>query len=485
MTLSNRSNLFAVILAGGSGTRFWPLSRESHPKQMLQIIGEGSLLCQTIKRLEGLVLPENIYIITTKDLTQDIHFHIQDLGGIAGQIKIISEPVGRNTAPAIGLASALLNRLDPDSSMIVLPADHLIKNVETFHTALRSGLSAAQEGYLVTLGIKPRKPETAYGYIKKGDPLGEVEKGLFRVSRFVEKPDLEKARFYVEEGDYYWNAGIFIWKTGKLLSEIERHLPSLSSALKKMQSLFSEKAGDLSADNLELAEIYSSLESVSIDYGVLEKSREVVMVPSHFDWSDLGNWTALDEVFEKDGAGNIFRGNTIDFGSQDSIVFGGERVVATIGLKDMVLVDTPDATLVSSKERVQEVRKVVEKLKKEKREEYLLHRTVFRPWGSYTVLEKGPGYKIKRIVVKPGTKLSLQVHHHRSEHWVVISGTAKVTRANETYFVHPHESTYIPISTKHRLENGGHIPLQIIEIQNGEYLEEDDIERFDDDYNRR
>ncbi len=485
MALSQSSKLYAVILAGGSGTRFWPLSRETYPKQMLQIMGEDSLLRQTIKRLDGFVLPENIYIITTRDLAQDIHFHIEPLGRIANKIKIVPEPIGRNTAPAIGLAAVALKKTSPDSVMIVLPADHLIKDLEKFYEAIQTGLIGAEKGFLVTLGIKPHKPETAYGYMRKGNPLKEIDQNLFLVKQFVEKPDPKTAESYLKQGDYYWNCGIFIWKTSKILSEIEKHLPSLSLALKEIEPFFSGETKGPWAEASKVADIYSSVESISIDYGVMEKSDDVAMVPSDFQWSDLGNWTALDEIFEKDAAGNIVRGNAIDFGSQNSIIFGGERVVATIGLKEMIVVDTPDATLVSSKKGVQEVRRVVEKLRKENREEYALPRTVSRPWGSYTVLEKGPGYKIKRILIKPGSKLSLQVHRHRSEHWVVISGTAKVTKENDVYYIHPHESTYIPISTKHRLENPGLIPLQIIEIQNGEYLEEDDIERLDDDYNRK
>lgn len=483
----NQTNFYAVILAGGSGTRFWPLSRETYPKQMLQMIGEDSLLRQTIKRLDGFIPPENIYIITTKDLTQDIHFHLQDLS-ISNKMKIIQEPIGRNTAPAIGLAAIYLQRISPDSIMIVMPADHFIRNIEKFYEALKIGLIGAENGYLVTLGIRPDHPETGYGYLKVDSTSRTGVEGLFKVERFVEKPDLETAKTYLSHGDYFWNSGIFIWKTSRILSEIENHLPTLYKGLMEVEALLFQpdqtdrRNGRDRQDRFY--DHYSRIENISIDYGVMEKSDKVAAVPSNFEWSDLGNWTALDEIFEKDADGNILKGNAIDLGSQNSIIIGGERLVATIGLKEMVVVDTPDATLVSSKERAQEVKKVVERLKRENREEYSLHRTVLRPWGSYTVLEKGPGYKIKRIFLKPQGKLSLQTHRHRSEHWVVVSGTAKVTREDDVYYVHPHESTFIPISTKHRLENPGLIPLQIIEIQNGEYLEEDDIERLDDEYHR-
>ncbi len=319
--------------------------------------------------------------------------------------------------------------------------------------------------------------------------------GFLKVDRFFEKPDIEAARTYFSDDSYFWNSGIFVWKTSQILSEIRNHLPALYQTLKKIESLLftTEKpsipqslpvreAGAI--PNPQWSMLYTNLESISIDYGVMERSQNVLVVPATFQWSDLGSWAALDEIIEKDKTGNILKGNTIDIGSQNSTVFASGRLIATIGLKEMVVVDTADATLVSPKERVQEVRKVVETLKRDNREEHLIHKTVERPWGSYTVLEKGDRYKIKRVVLKPKAKLSLQLHRRRSEHWVVVAGTAKVTRENETYFVRTNESTYIPIDARHRLENPGEIPLQIIEVQNGDYLEEDDIERFEDDYGR-
>jgi mannose-1-phosphate guanylyltransferase/mannose-6-phosphate isomerase len=310
-------------------------------------------------------------------------------------------------------------------------------------------------------------------------------KSLCKVECFVEKPNLETAKKYLSNGSYYWNSGIFIWKTSKILSEIERYLPDLYKGLKEIGSLlFEPDQPNKPKEPNKLNELYSHLEPISIDYGIMERSQDVLMVPATFRWSDLGSWGALDEIIEKDNEGNILKGNTIDIGSQNSTVYGGERLIATIGLKDMVVVDTPDATLVTPKDRVQEVRKIVEVLKRNSREEHLLHKTVERPWGSYTVLEKGQGYKIKRVVLKPGAKLSLQLHRKRSEHWVVVAGSARVTKENDTYLVRTNESTYIPVNTKHRLENPGEVLLQIIEVQNGEYLEEDDIERFDDAYGR-
>jgi len=485
------NNLHAIILAGGSGTRFWPLSRETCPKQMLKIVGEDTLIRQTVKRMDGFVPPENIWIVTTEDMAQDIKFHLETLGPLAKQIRFIKEPVGRNTAPAIGLAAVYLNHLHPESVMIVMPSDHAIPDPKEFLTDLELAVEGAKKDYLVAFGIKPSRPETGYGYIKVDQTSHIKLRGFLKVECFVEKPDLETAKKYLSDGDHFWNSGIFVWKTSKILSEIERHLPNLYRALKDIETIIFQQPEPNKFSiphstfrNPQLSTLYANLKPVSIDYGIMERSQDVLMVPAIFEWSDLGSWTALDEVIEKDSAGNIRRGNSIDIGSQNSIVFAGERLVATIGLKDMVMVDTPDATLVMPKERVQEVRKIVETLRQNGREEHLLHKTVERPWGNYTVLEKGNGYKIKRVVLKPGAKLSLQLHRRRSEHWVVVSGVAKVTRESETYLVQNNESTYIPINTKHRLENPGEELLQIIEVQNGDYVEEDDIERFSDDYGR-
>jgi len=486
---------------------------------MLQIVGEDTLLRQTIKRINGFVPPKNIWIVTTEGKAQDIRSHIDSLGTFTKDIQFIKEPLGRNTAPAIGLTAIYLHHLSPESLMIVMPSDHAIPDTENFLSDLRLAIQGAMENHLVTFGIKPTRPETGYGYIKVAEGLkgkGErskvsSEKGFLPVEKFVEKPDLQTAKKYLSDGNYFWNSGIFIWKTSKILSEIKTHLPSLYRILKEIESLLFEPEGrdrpdkdfelsalsfDRSASKIpqsaidnpnvpnRLKALYSSLDSTSIDYGIMERSRNTLMVPATFQWSDLGSWAALDEVIEKDDAGNILRGNTIDFGSQNSTIFAGERLIATIGLRDMVVVDTPDATLVTPKEKVQEVRKIVEVLRQNGREEHLLHKTVERPWGSYTVLEKGQGYKIKRVVLKPKAKLSLQLHKRRSEHWVVVEGIAKVTREDETYLVHSNKSTYIPMLTKHRLENPGEELLQIIEVQNGEYLEEDDIVRFSDDYGR-
>ncbi len=485
------NDVHAVVLAGGSGTRFWPLSREMHPKQMLQIVGEDTLLRQTIKRTQGFVPPENIWVVTTEGKAQDIKFHIGSLGPITKGVQFIKEPVGKNTAPAIGLAAIYLGHLFPQSVMIVMPSDHSIPDREKFLSDLELAIQGAKENRLVTFGIKPCRPEIGYGYIKIDSGSKTGLKDLFKVERFVEKPDLETAKKYLSDGTYFWNSGIFVWKTSKILSEFQKHLPSLYRTLKEIESILFQldKPKELNELNKlnkpnTLNELYSHLDPISIDYGVMERSRDVLMVASSFQWSDLGSWNALDEIIEKDNWGNILKGNIIDIGSRNSTIFGSDRLVATIGLNNMVVVDTPDATLITPKERVQEVRKIVEVLRKNGREEQLLHKTVERPWGSYTVLEKGNGYKIKRVVLNPGAKLSLQLHRRRSEHWVVVSGIANVTRDDETYVVQTNESTFIPKNIKHRLENPGEVILQIIEVQNGDYVEEDDIERFDDVYGR-
>jgi mannose-1-phosphate guanylyltransferase/mannose-6-phosphate isomerase len=496
--------IFAVVLAGGAGVRFWPYSREMWPKQLLDIVGEDSLLRQTIRRLDDFIPSENILIVTTEKLAQDIKFHLEPLGPSAKKIQFIKEPVGRNTAPAIGLAAISLHRFHPESVMVVMPSDHAIREKEEFQSDLRLAIEGAKAGCLVTFGIKPNRPATGYGYLKRRDLPDLDTKGLFRVERFVEKPDFETAKKYLSDGGYFWNSGIFVWKTRTILSEIERQLPSLYKTLKEMESMFFEpdqpdtrdkpkkldkrerpEKRDTSESRSALcAKLYAKIDPVSVDYGIMERCGNVLMAPASFQWSDLGSWTALDEVLPKDGAGNIIKGNTIDIGSQNSTLLADERIVATIGLKDMVVVDTPDATLVTTKGRDQEVREIVERLKKSGREEHLLHRRVEKPWGSYTVLEKGPGYKIKRVVLKPKGRLSLQLHRRRSEHWVVILGVAKVTKEGQIFSVRSNESTYIPMNTRHRLENPGEEVLQIIEVQNGDYLEEDDIERFEDDYGR-
>lgn len=472
--------MYAVIMAGGSGTRFWPLSREKMPKQLLKIGGEDTLIRETVGRVLPLVGAKDIFIVTNQSLAESINYQLSSKFGGSWDDNFILEPEAKNTAPALGLAALHLERVDPESVMVVLAADHFIRNTDDFLDLIRKAVEAARYSYLVTLGIKPYRPETGYGYIKSGEKCRESGiDGVSRVEAFVEKPDLDTAKEYLKKGNYYWNSGIFIWKTRTLLAEIEKYQPSLHKGLCEIRkNIGTDKEAEV------IKEVFKKFDSISIDYAVMEKTDRAAIIPADIGWSDVGSWTALDDVSERDASGNVISGNVIDIGSRDSIVYAEKRLVATIGLKDAVVVDTPDATLVCSKDRAQDVKKVVDELKKRKSEEHLTHRTVYRPWGSYTILEDGDHYKIKRLEINPGAKLSHQLHHHRSEHWVVVAGTARVSNGDKEYDVHPNESTYIPMSTKHRLENRGRIPLQIIEVQNGEYLEEDDIVRFDDDYNR-
>lgn len=467
-------------MAGGSGTRFWPLSREAMTKQLLRIDGGESLIQQTIKRVRPLIPSDHIHIVTNKSQSEQIKYQVAELG----KDNFIIEPAAKNTAAAVGLAAVYLNYQNPDSVMGILPADHVVKNKEQFLETMKCAFAAAVEGQLVTIGIKPLRPETGYGYIHAGEPLNPpippLEKTeIFHVDRFTEKPDIETAKTYVADGHYFWNSGMFVWKTSVILDEIERHMPLLGAGLKEIKSAIGS-----SDESSVVSKVFAGLESVSIDYGIMEKSDKVVVIPADLGWSDVGSWTALDDISTKDARGNVIAGNVVDVESRDSIIYASNRLVATVGLNDMVVVDTEDATLVCHKDKAQDVKKIVEELRRRGAEEHLTHRTAIRPWGSYTLLEKGDRFKIKRIVVNPGARLSFQMHYHRSEHWVVVSGTAKVIRGEDEFFVNPNESTYIPMEAKHRLENPGRIPLQIIEVQNGEYLEEDDIVRLDDVYGR-
>jgi len=470
---SKVGGFYAAILAGGIGSRFWPLSRETTPKQLLKVVGEESLLKMTLARLGPMIPASKVVIVTNERQAELIRLHLSYEGRRMSPGYVV-EPFGRNTAPAIGLAALELYSRDPEAVMAVLPADHIIGDHTGFREALSAACEAAQEGRLVTFGIVPTSPETGYGYIKATGRAIKKFNGLrlLKVERFVEKPDVRKARRYVKQGGYFWNSGIFVWKAVRILEEIEAHLPRVFKGLCEIRA------------GAPVERAYKKMESISIDHGILERASDVVVIPVDFEWSDVGSWNSIDGVFKADSDGNIIKGRVVDIESRGSIILGCERVVATIGLKDMVLVDTPDATLVCPKDRAQEVKDLVGILKKRGYAEHELHLTVQRPWGTYTLLEQGDGYKIKRIRVEAGRRLSLQMHKKRSEHWVVISGTARVQRGEEVVDVGVNQSTYIPRGVKHRLENPGRRPLEIIEVQNGEYVEEDDIVRFDDDFER-
>ncbi len=471
--------MFAVILAGGSGTRFWPLSREKTPKQLLRVFGDSTMIQQTVARLDSCVPAENIYVVTGRKYAYDVKCQVTEICK-SEKFKILVEPKGRNTAPAVGLAAVHIKKRSPQAVMAVMPSDHIILKKDEFTKALKKAEETALKGYLTTIGVVPDRPETGYGYVRKGAVLGRT-KGIqsYAVERFVEKPDHKLAADYVQSGDYLWNSGIFVWRVSDILREIKKQLPDLYQGLAEIEKAIGKKN-----EHEVLDKVFDGLESVSIDYGIMEKAEKVAVVPADMRWNDVGSWRALDDIAEKDEAGNVITGNVVDIGSKNSIIYAGKRLVATVGLENTVVVDTPDATLICNKNNTQDVRKVVDELKKHGADELLEHTTVQRPWGSYTVLEFGSRYKIKRIVVKPGEKLSYQLHHHRSEHWVVVSGTARVTIGDKTFNVHPNESTYVPISTKHRLENPGKVALHLIEVQNGDYIEEDDIVRFDDMYGR-
>lgn len=476
-----QSSLFVVILAGGSGTRFWPLSRHLYPKQLLRILGDETMIQQTMRRVLGSVTPDRVLISTNPQQAESIRVQLSDWKD-ALQQNFVIEPEGRNTAPAIGLVALEVVRRDPNGIMVVLPADHVVKREPRFHAAVALGAKLAAAGHLVTFGITPIRPETGYGYIQPNQKRTLARQGKLTghpVARFVEKPNAAKAAQYLKAGHFYWNSGMFVWRAATILEEIQRHQPALGAGLAKIKGLL--EAG---ASRQEIDERYRTLPSVSIDNGVMERSSRAAMIPVDFQWSDVGNWSSIDEVAAHDKKGNVVSGKVVDLDSQNSILFADRRVVATIGLTDMVVVDTPDATLVCPKDRSQDVKKIVEILKKQGAPEHLEHLTVFRPWGSYTVLEEGPGYKVKRVTVHPGGRLSLQMHHKRSEHWVVIAGTARVTRGDEVLDLRVGESTAIPVETRHRLENPGREILHIIEVQNGPYLGEDDIVRFQDDYGR-
>ena len=468
-------NLYAVILAGGVGSRFWPFSRVTAPKQVLNVVGDESLLHATISRLSPLVKPHDVTIVTSSAQAEVIGTHLLGDKGTSA-INYIVEPVGKNTAPAIGIAAAELYKKDPDAIMAVLPSDHLISSPQKFKQSLKAAAAVASEGYLVTFGVKPTHPETGYGYIKAKNKVlkkvGTIKS--FSVDRFVEKPNQSTAQKYLKSGSYYWNSGMFLWKASVILEEFKKHLPDTYKHL----------IAYMKDGNIKKA--YKNIKPISIDYGIMEKSSKVAMLEANFPWSDMGSWTSLYDLLDKDKQGNIIKGRAVDVGSKNTLVLSSDRVVGTIGLEDMIVIDTPDATLVCPAERAQDVRFIVDELKNRGYSEYEYHRTVERPWGSYTVLEEGVGYKVKKIIVKPGHRLSLQSHNKRSEHWTVISGTAKVTVGTKTKTVKSNQSIDIPLKAKHRLANPSkNKVLEIIEVQNGKYLGEDDIQRYEDDYGFR
>jgi mannose-1-phosphate guanylyltransferase / mannose-6-phosphate isomerase len=465
-----------VVLSGGSGTRLWPLSRELYPKQLLPLVGEHTMLQETLRRLAGLDTAPPV-VVCNESHRFLVAEQLRVLG--AKPKAIILEPVGRNTAPAIALAA--LNAA-PDALLLVLPADHVIRDVKAFQAAIHTAVPAAMAGKLVTFGIVPTAPETGYGYIRQGvTASGEPGvTGVFPIAAFIEKPDLPKAQQFLRDGGYLWNSGMFLFKAGRYVEELERHAPDIAQSARAALAAAQPDLDFVRVDQ----KAFEACRSDSIDYAVMEKTRDAAVVPMDAGWSDVGSWSALHEALPADEQGNVMKGDVLAEDSSGCYLYAENRLVSVVGLKDHVVVETKDAILVAPKDRVQDVKKLVARLKAEGRYEHSLHREVFRPWGSYDSIDNGHRFQVKRLSIKPGAQLSLQLHHHRAEHWIVVSGTARITCGEKVFLLEENQSTYIPVGEKHRIENPGKIPLHIIEVQSGSYLGEDDIVRFEDRYGR-
>lgn len=465
------NKLQPVILAGGTGSRLWPLSRELYPKQLLQLTNDVSLLQTTLLRVSQLPGALPPIIVVGEEHRFITRTQIDELA-IFDDYTILLEPVGRNTAPAI-CAAAEYCQQEEETVLLVLPADHIVLYQDKFADVVRQAMDLASDGFVVTFGIKPTNPETGYGYIERGEGS--------KIVSFKEKPDLALAEKYLEDGNYFWNSGMFAFSIKTFKAEMQEFAPEIVSCMAEAVA-----EGEVDDRFFRLAKsAMSRCASDSIDYTLMEKTSNGAVVAADLGWSDIGSWRALWDVLDKDDRGNVVRGNVILKDTSNCLVRAENMLVATIGMEDTLVVETTDALLVAPLSRSEDVKKVVAQLKTEKRKEFILHRTVYRPWGSYTVLEEQPRFQIKRITVSPGAKLSLQMHHHRHEHWVIVTGTAMVTNGDEEIMLHENQSTYIPAGTKHRLENPGVIALELIEVQNGSYLGEDDIVRFDDVYGRQ
>ena len=466
--------MIPVILSGGSGTRLWPLSRSQYPKQFLPLVTDNSMLQETLARLEGLADLDPPIVVCNEEHRFMVAEQLreQDIQAQA----ILLEPVGRNTAPAVAMAALAAD--SPDQLLLVLAADHVITDTDAFHQAVNRAAAAALRGRLVTFGIVPGAAETGYGYIRRGEKRDSD--GAYPVDAFVEKPDRQSASEYVARDDYYWNSGMFVFSAGRYLEELGRYRPDILSACRA-----AHQGAEVSPDFVRLQrQAFSDCPADSIDYAVMEKTGQAVVVPLDAGWSDVGSWSALWEVAHKDDQGNSMKGDVLSVDCENSYIQSENKLVAVVGLSEMVVVETDDAVMVSPKSRVQEVKRIVDQLKEAGRSESELHRKVYRPWGFYDSIDLGERHQAKRIVVNPGAKLSLQMHHHRAEHWIVVKGTASVTRGEEVLLLSENQSTYIPIGTTHSLENPGVIPLEMVEVQTGSYLGEDDIVRFEDRYGR-
>ena len=480
------NTLIPIILSGGSGTRLWPLSREKFPKQLLSLINEDSLLQATVRRMdgfEGIKLKPPIIVCN-----EEYRFVIaEQLRVMHRKGTILLEPIGRNTAPALTLAALAAMREGGDPILLMMPSDHVIMDIESFQAAVLKGMSQAMDGNIVTFGITPDAPETGYGYIQSGELVGHDE-AIFHIARFVEKPDLSTAQAYLDAGIYLWNSGLFMMRASVWLSAIGKCRADILTACQIAWDQGSVDGEFLRVDK----NAFEQCPGDSIDYAVMERlstnNSELptgVVIPLSADWSDIGVWDSLWQVLPKDHAGNVSKGDVLLNDCRDTLVISESRLVACVGIENMIVVETADAILFVHKDKTQDVKLIVDSLKHQGRSEGQLHRKVFRPWGWYDGIDFGERFQVKRIVVKPGATLSLQMHHHRAEHWVVVRGTARVTRNEEIYLVSENESTYIPLGTSHRLENPGCVPLEMIEIQSGSYLGEDDIVRFEDIYGRK
>ena len=471
--LADRHMIYPVVLSGGSGTRLWPLSREALPKQLLPLHGERTMIQDTVLRAS---LPEAAapLILCGEGHRFIIAEQMQAIG--VKPRAIVLEPMGRNTAPAAAIAALLTQEIDPEAVVLLLPSDHVVKDVAAFHAAVANAVEAAREGYIVTFGITPEGPETGYGYIQLGESLGNA----YRVKRFAEKPAAAKAAEYLAAGDYCWNSGMFVFRAETMLDELAKHAPEVLAA---SRAALAKAKRDEDFTRLD-AEAFARSPGISIDYAVMEKTEKAAVVPCAFGWSDVGAWSALWSLQERDETGNVLQGDVVVHDSRNSFVRNDRGLTALVGVRDLVVVVTDDAVLVADKHRTQDVKAVVERLKSMNRTEHAEHSTAFRPWGSFQTVDEGEGFQVKHIMVKPGGRLSLQSHKHRAEHWVVVEGTARVTCDDKVFLLHANESTFIPQGAKHRLENPGEVPVRLIEVQSGPYLGEDDIIRYDDVYGR-
>lgn len=474
--------LIPVIICGGAGSRLWPVSREAHPKPFMPLPDGQNLLQKTLLRALALDGVSEVMTVTNRELFFKTEDEYRNLKTQIGCLSYVLEPFGRNTAAAVLSAALQLEQAHgPDALMLVLPADHLIQHNDAFAEAVANASRLAAAGWLVTFGIQPQYPETGFGYIECDN---QALDGGLKVKRFVEKPSLEKAQEYLTAGNYFWNSGMFCFRVGTLLDEMKAHAADVHAAVAQAiaQSRFTEAPAHrcLSLDAGE----FGKVPDISIDYALMERSDKVATVPCNLGWSDIGSWNALSELTEEDANGNRCEGEVLSHGAHNNYVHSPERLAALVGVQNLIVVDTPDALLIAHKEHTQDVKQIVAQLKKSGHSAHMLHRTVHRPWGTYTTLEEGHRFKIKRIVVKPGASLSLQMHHHRSEHWIVVTGMARVVNGEKNMLLNSNESTFIPAGHHHRLENPGVIDLVLIEVQSGDYLGEDDIVRLSDKYGR-